>query len=162
MIKGKVQVDIQKVTKALQSWVHAVAELKDLGVVRSQRVVTDYAEWLVAEIYGGTRARSKTQRDWDVILGTETIQVKAHAKAEDNPNRCSTISANPENFDALVIVVFSSNLRVREFYSVPSKDVVGLLRQEGKSSRLYWGDLRKWQIPSEELPNYDTLAPLFD
>ena len=105
------QIDISQISEALERWCFAMRDLKDLGVVRSQKVFSDFSEWLVAEIYGGERPQSRAHPGWDVLVGSEKVQVKAHAKGVDNPNRWSTIK-DPEKFDSLVLLILSSTYKV--------------------------------------------------
>ena len=71
----------------------AIEELKKLGVFRSRKGVPDFSEWLVAQIYRGRLATSKTQKGWDVQTDQEKIQVKVHFKPDDPATTVPTISA---------------------------------------------------------------------
>ena len=81
--------DYTQIAQLLEKLSTARNTLTSLGVIRSQKVIPDFAEWLVAQIFGGSLAPSKTQENWDVKVGTEKVQVKEHAKARDNRNRWS-------------------------------------------------------------------------
>ena len=98
----------------------------NLGVIRSRKFISDFAEWLVAKIYGGSIAGSKTEKYWDVKVGMERIQVKAHSKAIDNPNRWSIVKS-PDRFNTLVIMVLTKDFKVREFYRIPSRELKSLI-----------------------------------
>src|SRR5260221_13854953 len=108
--------DVSKIVDALDRWCSAAGDLKELGVVRSQKVLSDLSEWFVAEIYGGKRVESKTHPGYDVVVaGAERIQVKHAAKAKDNPARWHPIKSLKQlkQFDSLELVIFSDSYKVR-------------------------------------------------
>ena len=148
--------DVSLIAVALDQLCSARTDLKKLRVVRSQKVLPDFCEWLVAEIYGGERLKSRCHPGYDVVVGSEKIQVKHAAKAEDNPNRWSTIN-DPEKFDSLVFVILSTTYRVKEFYKIPSSELCQYLT----GYRLNWDAIAKWRIIKDEIPNYQRLASLF-
>ena len=152
--------DISQITNALQRWCSAISALRNLGVVRSQKVLSDFSEWLIAEIYGGERPRSRAHPGYDVLVGSEKIQVKAHAKSEDNPNRWSTIK-DPEKFDTLALLILSPTYKIQEFYRISSKELRSYLKPDKQGYRLNWDDIASWRIDKDEIPNYQRLAPLF-
>lgn len=152
--------DVSQISDALERWCSAISDLKNLGVVRSQKVLSDFSEWLVTEIYAGERPRSRAHPGYDVLAGSEKIQVKAHAKSEENPNRWSTIK-DLEKFDTLVLLILSTTYKVQEFYRISSKELRPFLRADKEGYRLNWNDIASWRIDKDKIPNYQKLAPLF-
>ena len=153
--------DISRISDALERLSSAMRDLKDLDVLRSQKILSDFSEWLIARIYHGEIAYSRTQTGWDVMVDSERIQVKAHAKAESNPNRWSTIT-DPSKFDSLVLLILSSTYKVREFYKISSNELIQYLKPYKHGYKLNWDDIQAWNIPKEKIPNYDNLSILFE
>lgn len=93
-----------------------------MGVIRNKKDFTSQlGEWLVAELYGGISAESSSQKDWDVKVGADLfIQVKTHAKAIGNNNRWTGIKYKKDaQINELVIIVFTHDYKLREFYKIP-------------------------------------------
>ena len=114
-------VDLRGLSRAqlLALYGEVLARLHEIGAVRNFNSPTgDIAEQLVAEYYGGTVA-SNNQKSYDVLVGDHRLQVKARRlqagvrSAAFSPHR--TI-----DFEALVAVVFESDMRVREAFYVPA------------------------------------------
>jgi len=106
--------EITRIAAAFAAMAKAIEELKKVGVFRSRKGVPDFSEWLVAQIYRGRLATSKTQKGWDVQTDQEKIQVKVHFKPDDPANRWSYVSVR-HPFDSLVLIVLSDSFKVLEF-----------------------------------------------
>jgi len=78
---------INRIATAFAAMAKAIEELKKHSVFRSRKGVPDFSEWLVAQIYKGRLAESKTQKGWDVQTESEKIQVKASFTPHDPGNR---------------------------------------------------------------------------
>jgi len=61
---------MSEVRAILNTIVNAHDQLRQLGVIRSQRFVADYGEWLVETIFRGVRSTNKIEKHWDVIVLT--------------------------------------------------------------------------------------------
>ena len=155
-----VEIDFAQIAESLEKLSASINELTSLGVIRSRKFVSDFAEWLVTQIYGGSIAQSKTQKYWDVKIGTEKIQVKAHSKAIDNPNRWSQVKG-PDKFDALIILVLTRNFKVREFYRIPSRQLKPYLKPYNRDYKVDWNDIGAWKISKEDIPNSDKFFVFF-
>lgn len=155
-----IPIDVSKIIDALDRWCSARVELTELGVVRSQKVLSDFAEWLVAEIYGGERVTSRSHPGYDVVAGSERIQVKHAAKAKGNPTRWISINSR-EQFDSLVLVILSTTCRVQEIYKISSEELRPYLKADSQGHRLNWDDIAAWRIEKHRIPNYPRLASLF-
>ncbi|HSZ59238.1 MAG TPA: hypothetical protein VK797_26590 [Tepidisphaeraceae bacterium] len=127
---------IAKVVGAIDQLSAGIESLKALGVIRSRKAFADFAEWVVAQIFGGELAPCKVQPGWDVLAHGERLQVRSHSKAADNPNRWSTVKGG--DFDSVVIVVLNESLRVTELYKVPAGKLLSVQFIPG---RLRWDDL---------------------
>jgi len=154
--------NVRQVLQALAEIQNGMEKLRSLGVIRSQKVVGDLGEWLVAQVFGGEIAASKGNADWDVIADGERIQVKAHAKAADNSTRWTGFPKPPAGVDAIAVVVFSPAFRVLELYKVPAEELGRLLRASGDKLRLPWDDLGDWRVSKAMLPASSPLCEMFE
>ncbi len=136
---GDLSQQIDTILTALDGIASGMRTLNTLGVIRSRRFVSDYGEWLVTQIFGGTRADSKTQKGWDIELNGERIQVKTHSKAADNPNRWSSVSGAPEDFDSLAVVVLDESFWVKDVYKIPSDRLQEVM--DRTTNKVMWSDL---------------------
>ena len=104
-----------------------LARLLEIGAVRNFNSPTgDIAEQLVAEYYGGTVAPNN-QKSYDVLVVDHRLQVKAR-RLESGVHGAAFSPHRTYDFEALVAVVFESDMRVREAFYVPTdvlRDVEG-------------------------------------
>jgi hypothetical protein len=151
--------DIPSVLAAVDRLIDAKRTLAKLGVTRSEKLLSDYGEWLVGCLLGGIRASSSIQPCWDVDSEAGKIEVKTHAKAATNRTRWTEVGLPPFVFDHLAILVLSDSWRIREFYLVPKRALLGVIAPG--SSRVRWGDLEKWRVTKASLPRSEELHALF-
>lgn len=153
--------EVSQAVQALAEIQNGMEKLRRLRVIRSQKVVGDLGEWVVAQVFDGELATSKGNRNWDILAEGERIQVKAHAKAPDNSTRWTGFPKAPRGYDAMVVVVFSPAFRVLELYKVPAEDVGRLLRTSGNKLRLHWDDLGAWRVSKATISGSNSLCQLF-
>lgn len=119
-------------------------------------------EWLVETIYNGKRATSGIQKGWDVEVNGKLIQVKTHAKDEGNTNRWSRVEHLPDvKVDELIIVVFTHDYKLKEFYKVPWETAVAAIQQRGKKekkSEINWSSLKEYTVNLGTLPRQDIIG----
>jgi len=149
--------DVRAISDELRNIAAAMENLRALGAIRSQKLVADLGEWVVASLLGGKIADSRTQEGWDVECEGERVQVRSHAKSEDNPNQWSRVPNNPAQCDALLIVVFSERLRVEQILRVPISEAT----RRASNGRLRWADVQEYKLNLFDFPTYETLRPLF-
>lgn len=149
--------DLRSVAEELRTISKSMAKLRELGVIRSQKLVSDLGEWIVATLLGGSLAGSKTQKGWDVECAGQRVQVRSHAKSENNPNQWSPAPTNPTGCDDLVIVVFSERLQVEQILRVP----IAVATQRAKNGRLQWRSIQKFKLRPSDFLAYENLRPLF-
>lgn len=152
---------IKQVAAALNRIADAISNLRQLGVVRSRKLTSDFAEWLVVQIYEGTLAESRTQQGWDVQAGNENVQVKVSSVPESPANRWSYVN-DPNGYDSLVLVVLTDQFKVREFYKIPSSIVTENIRRDAQGLRLNWSDVQQCRISRDQIPNIYRLSMLFE
>jgi hypothetical protein len=137
--------------------------LRERGVIRSERFTGELGEWLVETAHRGQRAKGTTQKGWDIKLGCDgnstRLQVKAHAKGNNNPARWTNISPDSlEHFDRLVIVVMTSDYYIKEWLEIPVGDVRQLIVQSGKSTIIKWDDARRFTQDWKSLPGAQDIS----
>lgn len=83
------------------------------------------------------------------------MQVKTHAKSDDNNARWTEIKYTADEFDELIVVVLSKEL-LKEIYRVP-RDVV-LNRAGGKQRVIKWDNLSDYRLDIHALPKQGLVA----
>jgi hypothetical protein len=110
----------------LQVWAQSLQLLYERGVVRTYNSpIGDIAEEMVAPHYGGERA-SFIQAAWDVRAGGELLQVKACRREPTKSRTGFSPIRHRDGYDAVILVVFSMDMKVEEAWRVP-RDVVNEL-----------------------------------
>lgn len=139
----------------LKNYFEAYNALRKAGLMTNKKDFTSQlGEWFVNEIYRGTKAASGIQKDWDLIVDGKRIQVKTHAKALKTTARFTTLKYNKESeIDELVIVVFTEDYRLREFYKVPWQNALKLIREEKHKHVIYWNHIQSFLVAIDDLPN---------
>lgn len=111
------------VRELLSLWAASLRELKDRGVVRTfNNPIGDIAEELVALHYGGERG-SFSQKTWDVKVGDELLQVKALRRTGVETRKNLSPVRSDEGYTAVVVVIFTEDLRVDEALRIPREVV---------------------------------------
>jgi hypothetical protein len=107
----------------LALWAGALRELHDRGVVRTfNNPIGDIAEELVAVHFGGERG-SFSQASWDVRTPDgELLQVKALRRTGRRTRR-NLSPVRSDSYAAVVVVVFSEDLRVEQAIRIPQEVV---------------------------------------
>jgi hypothetical protein len=94
-------------------------ELRERGVLRTfNNPIGDIAEELVALHYGGERG-SFSQKVWDVQVGEERLQVKALRDTGNRTRRSLSPIRSDDGYTAVIVVVFTEDLRVAEAIRIP-------------------------------------------
>jgi hypothetical protein len=107
----------------LDTWAGSLEELYARGVVRTyNNPVGDIAEAIVARHSGGVRG-SFVQAAWDVAVGDELLQVKACRRATPTTKIGFSPVRHREGYTALILVVFTADLRVEQAWRVPRSAV---------------------------------------
>lgn len=153
----------EKIKHSLNDLLAAIKSLKEYGILINNKDFTcQLGEWFVEMIYEGKRASSGNQKDWDVDINGKHIQVKAHAKAESTTARWSSIkNDSTEKIDELVIVVFTSVYKLKEFYKVPWTEALPLIKLRGKKSprhEINWSSIITYKINLNDLPHQEIVA----
>jgi hypothetical protein len=103
----------------LALWAQTLRELRDREVVRTfNNPIGDIAEALVALHYGGERG-SFSQASWDVKTREgELLEVKALRRTGAKTRR-NLSPVRSDGYDAVIVVIFTEDLRVDEALRVP-------------------------------------------
>lgn len=152
--------DYTAIDIAFKNLMSSLAKLRDLRVLTNKKDLTcQIGEWLVAQLYDGERAFSSIQKYWDIKVEEKRLQVKAHAKAATTPARWSPIKYNENaGIDELVIVIFSPDYKLKEFYKLAWQQALPLIRRQKDRDVINWDDLREFKIPFGDLPKQDIVS----
>ena len=147
--------NIEIISEAIKQYVHVKKKFRELNITNSERqLVSEIAQWFVEKLYYGERADSSIQSDWDIKTKNKTIQVKGHAKSDSNRTRWTEIDYREDaDIDELIIIVFTKDLSLREFYKAPWKEIQKYIKRENIKHTLKWDDLSLYKIEAENLPN---------
>ena len=155
--------DYSLIHQHLKSYIEISANLKSVGILRNKKDFTSQVgEWLVSELYDGTFAESSTQKDWDIKVGNDFfIQVKAHAKAIDNPNRWTEIKYGSDaKISELIIIVFTHDYKLKEFYKLPWKIAQTKISEDKTRRLIRWNHISEFKVEFKSLPKQN-LVKLF-
>lgn len=150
------------INSALVEYLTAFDKLQKLGVTPNKKDFTSQiGEWFVNELYGGQRAVSSTQKHWDIQVENRNVQIKTHSKAPTNKNRWTPINYSADaKIDELIIVVFTSDYKLREFYRIPWTIAQQVKRQNKNRIVIRWDHIKDYEISADKLPN-QALVKLF-
>ncbi|MDQ3739722.1 MAG: hypothetical protein M3320_02790 [Actinomycetota bacterium] len=118
-------IDLQRlsVRELLALWASSLRELRERGIVRTfNNPIGDIAEELVAQHYGGERG-SFSQKTWDVRAGEELLQVKALRRTGTRTRRNLSPIRSDDGYTAVIVVVFTEDLRVDYAVRIPREVV---------------------------------------
>lgn len=135
----------------------SMKELQILGIIKNKKDFTgQIGEWLVASIFEGEIAENGIQKDWDIFAEGKYIQVKTHSKAKTTTAKWTSIKYKPSaKIDFLIIVVFSPEYKLEEFFKIPWENALEKIKKEKNSDVIYWSHISKYKIPLCELPKQD-------
>lgn len=121
MTRMATAIDLSKMPtrQLLALWAQALRELRDRGVVRTfNNPIGDIAEALVALHYEGERG-SFSQASWDVRTPSgELLQVKGLRRTGAKARR-NLSPVRSDAYDAVIVVIFTEDLRVEQALRVP-------------------------------------------
>ena len=113
-------IDLSKLPtrQLLALWAQTLRELRDREVVRTfNNPIGDIAEALVALHYSGTRS-SSSHVSWDVKTRRgELLQVKALRRTGAKRRNLSPVRS--DDYDAVIVVIFTEDLRVEQAIRIP-------------------------------------------
>jgi hypothetical protein len=136
----------QLIKKNIELFISAKNQLKELDVLRSERITGEFGEWFAEELTGAKRAKSTTQKGWDLLLNEKKYQVKTHAKGEKNNARWTDWKYSKRDFDVLVVLIFSSSLSLREAYIIPFEDAYSRVNKNNKQVVLKWDNYPEFRV----------------
>ena len=151
--------DKQKILEAIDSWNASIQTLKSFNVIRSQKWVADYGEWLVKMLFDGILATSKTQEGWDVEINEHKVQVRTSfiPQTGSEYTRCSI----NKDFDELIVVGLTNNMRIGKLFKIAKKDLEPLIRN-GKEPRVNWCDLEKYLVDISSCTSKNNMAQFLE
>ncbi len=150
--------------QALNIFFGALKSLHDEKILINKKDFTcQIGEWLVETIYDGKRSKNGIQKGWDVEVCGKYIQVKAHSKAETNKkNRFSALKKYSDvQIDELIIIEFTFDYKLNEFYIVPWSEATKHIVVRGKKnprSEINWSSLQDYKVDIKTLPRQDIIS----
>ncbi len=147
----------------IRKYVEVLAALREDGILTDKKDFTcQIGEWLVEQLYNGKRAASTIQKGWDIKVGDEFWQVKTHSKNEGNSSRFTAIKSDPGiQVDVLIIIVFTYDYKLKEFYKVPWAVAQKLIERRGglvQKEVLRWKEIEKYRVDTGELPRQEVVG----
>src|SRR5882724_2134124 len=138
---------MKTIRELLDTLFETKAALREHGVVRSERFTGELGEWLAETAYKGKRAKSVTQKGWDVEITENAskllLQVKAHAKGKGNNAKWTEIDQDSVKlFDRLIIIVLSDDYYIKNWFDIPKDALLKILIPSGKSYVVRWDDAK--------------------
>jgi len=154
---------MQQKATAIRDYLYALQNLHDEKILINRHSFTSQiGEWLVATIYDGERAKSGIQAGWDVIANGKYIQVKTHAKAVSNNSNFTAISSTSKaHIDELIVLNFSPDYKLLEFYQLSWEEAQKHIKFSGKNKpreELNWSTIKHHRVPLEQLPNQEVVS----
>lgn len=151
---------INNLKTAIQNYFQSLTRLKELGVITNKKdFASQIGEWLVEEVYSGRRTESGIQKHWDIESSIGKIQVKTHSKSTTTTARWSAIRYDVDaEVDFVVVVVFSEDYRLIEFYQVPWKSCLNLIRRNKDRDVLMWDHIKDFKLEISQLRNQEIIS----
>ena len=137
------------VSKEFGAFIKSYKKLKDFGLLRNQKDITgQLGEWLASEMLEAKISTNGIEKDWDLFKEEAEksvyYQVKAHAKSDGTNARWTRFEYSSDaKIDFLVVVVFSQEYALREFYVVPFDFAV---ENRTDISVLNWSRISKFNV----------------
>jgi len=95
--------------KLINNFFQSVEALHKSKIIRSDKVLGDFAEWLCVKKYGLVLATSGRNVGFDGLIGKLKVQVKAH----NSPKGTNLSVGNPDKYD-MVYVIIGKNSCLRD------------------------------------------------
>ena len=152
--------EINLLKTAFSNYFQSLDRLKELGIVTNKKDFTSQlGEWLACEVYLGKRAESGNQKYWDIETKEGKIQVKTHSKSKTTTARWSALKYDIDaEVDFVLIIVFSEDYKLNEFYKIGWKDCISLIRRNKDRDVLMWDHLKEFKIELNEMPNQEIVS----
>jgi hypothetical protein len=85
--------------------------------------------------------------------------VKTHSKSKTTNARWSAIKYDVDaEVDFVVIVVFTEDYQLNEFYQVPWKNCLNLIRRNKDRDVLMWDHIKEYQQDISQLKNQEIIS----
>ena len=155
--------NIKSKADGIRTFLNAMKVLRDENILINKKDFTgQIGEWLVEQIYDGKRSTNGIQKGWDVEIGDKKIQVKTHSKADTNRAKFTVINKETcEGIDEVIIIVFSQDYKLKEFYRLPWSIASSFTKLRGRKKpkdELSWRLLNEFRINIKDLPNQEIVS----
>lgn len=155
----------QKTTIAILDYLNALEKLKDLNIINNKRDFTSQlGEWLIAELYNGKIASNGKQKDWDLQINDQFIQVKSHSKSLTTKRKETDFKYSDDaQIDFFIIIIFNEKYKLENIYKIPWKEACRI-KSKTKNPVIRWKDVHdNYRIDFEkEFPNNKLLSTFLE
>lgn len=129
---------IQNAEKLMFELVKNKEQLREMGIIRSEKLEADYVEWRVCEELNLTLAIKSNQKGYDAISKGNTYQIKYIRSDGKKYSSMPEFKNLEKKFDFLLLVILDTNFRLSEIYQVPHKSVKKYSIKHGDSYSFRW------------------------
>ena len=142
---------------AIDKIVEGKKSLRELDVIRSERLVGEIGEWLAEKIFGGERAISSSQKGYDLIIDGKKYQIKTHAKGDKNNARWTQFNYSKGEFDYFIIIVMSKEIYLKEVYLIDEETLFNRIDETKKQRVVDWDKYQEFKKTLGQLPNQEVV-----
>ena len=140
---------------AINKIVEGKKSLRELDVIRSERLVGEIGEWLAESIFGGERAKSSSQKGYDLVIKGKKYQIKTHAKGDKNNARWTQFKYSKGEFDFFILIVMSKEIYLKEVYLIDEEKLFSRIDETKKQRVVDWDKYQEFKIPLDQLSNQE-------
>lgn len=115
----------EEVKELLLQYTNLVTRLRELGIIRSGRVVSDYGEYVVCNKLGLKRADSSVNKGYDAVdEGGLKYEIKSRkATAWNKPTLFPVKETQVKNSDFFIVIVFDNNWNIVKLLKIPTNEL---------------------------------------
>lgn len=85
----------------IRGYFDCTSKLVDAGLIRSDKVLGDLAEWICVGRFGLVLETSGRHPGYDGLIENSKVQVKAH----NSPKGTNLSVGNPDHYDELIVLI---------------------------------------------------------
>lgn len=85
----------------IRAYFDCTSKLVDAGLIRSDKVLGDLAEWICVRRFGLVLETSGRHPGYDGLIENSKVQVKAH----NSPKGTNLSVGNPDHYDELIVLI---------------------------------------------------------
>ncbi len=114
--------------------------------------------WIVTKVFPSKNLNSVSKKAMIFKIDGMTTEVRIHKRVSPNLKRRTNLLASDSiQTDFLMIIVFTANYKIQEFYKIPW-NTIEILQRNNDNGIIYWNDQNQYRIELENLPNQDIVS----